>query len=85
MLNNPNFEFDNDESAVFVLSAWAELFNGFTPDSHQPRLHNVPSLVEELVTIAELWANTPYLKIHTKTILPVNVSSKVDSRASRAS
>lgn len=68
MLNNPNFKFDTDESEVFLLSAWHELFNGFTPDSYQPRLHNVPSLVAELVSISKLWANKDHLKIHRETI-----------------
>lgn len=68
MLNNPNFKYDVDEAAVFVLSAWRELFDGFTPDSNQPRLHNVISLVDELVTVSELWANSPYLKVHAEKI-----------------
>ena len=70
MLNNKNFDLANepDGAALFVLSAWHELFHGFTPDSYQPRLHNVPSLVEELVSISELWAHSPHLKVHSQQI-----------------
>ena len=35
-------------SSVFLLAAWHELFDPYTPDSFQPRLHNVASLIEEL-------------------------------------
>lgn len=44
-----------DTGLIFVLSAWHELFHGFTPDSHQPRLHNVASLVDELLDIGLRW------------------------------
>lgn len=62
MLINPNFELVADESAVFVLSVWHELFYGFTPDSCQPRLHNVPSLIDELAAVAARWATEPLFK-----------------------
>lgn len=35
-------------SSVFLLALWRELFDPLTPDTYQPRLHNVPSLIEEL-------------------------------------
>ncbi len=44
--------FIKDEASIFLLSSWEELFHGFTPDSYQPRLHNVASLVEELVDMS---------------------------------
>lgn len=68
MLKNTNFDFVTDESAYFVLSAWHELFHGFTPDSSQPRLHNVPSLVRELVGIAGHRLSEPRFQIHIKKI-----------------
>jgi hypothetical protein len=70
MLKKSNFDFDLDEdlSALFVLSAWHELFDGFTADSYQPRLHNVPSLIEELVAISKLWKNSLHLKVHADQI-----------------
>lgn len=45
--------------ATFLLAAWHELFHAFTPDSWQPRLHNVSSLVEELVDMARRWKQQP--------------------------
>jgi hypothetical protein len=40
------------DGSVFLLAAWNELFDPFTPDSFQPRLHNVASLVEEIGDIS---------------------------------
>ena len=37
-----------NEPTVFAISAWHELFDPFTPDTCQPRIHNIPSLVREL-------------------------------------
>ena len=63
-MNNTNFDPVNDEAASFVLSSWHELFYGFTPDSYQPRLHNIPSLVEELLTVAKLLVTEPRFRGH---------------------
>lgn len=41
-----------DEGAGFLVRAWRELFEPHTSDTFQPRLHNVPSLVEELEDLA---------------------------------
>lgn len=38
--------------SVFMLSAWHELLDPFTPDTFQPRLHNVASLVHELADVS---------------------------------
>jgi hypothetical protein len=38
--------------SAFLVASWRELFDPFTPDSFQPRLHNVATLVEELADIA---------------------------------
>ncbi|MCC9654905.1 hypothetical protein [Rhodopirellula halodulae] len=52
--------------SVFLLAAWHELFYGFTPDSFQPRLHNVPSLIEELIDIGNLWQAEPRNAAHVE-------------------
>jgi hypothetical protein len=44
-------------ASAFLLQAWQELFDPFTPDSYQPRLHHTASLVEKLENIAG-WAET---------------------------
>ncbi|MCR9233900.1 MAG: hypothetical protein NXI29_23115 [bacterium] len=36
------------QESSFLLAIWNELFDPFTPDSFQPRIHNTPSLIEEL-------------------------------------
>jgi hypothetical protein len=41
-----------DESAAFLTASWRELFDPYTPDTFQPRLHNVATLVDELVALA---------------------------------
>ncbi len=56
----------NETGSIFLLAAWHELFYGFTPDSFQPRLHNVASLVEELVDIGQLWQREPRFASHIK-------------------
>lgn len=43
---------DEYSSSVFLLAHWRELFDPLTPDTYQPRLHNLPSLVEELGTVS---------------------------------
>lgn len=56
----------NETGSIFLLAAWYELYYGFTPDSFQPRLHNVASLVEELVDIGQLWQREPRFASHIK-------------------
>ncbi|QEG41268.1 hypothetical protein [Roseimaritima ulvae] len=41
-----------NDAALFLQAAWRELFDPFTPDAYQPRLHNVQTLVVELTDIA---------------------------------
>jgi hypothetical protein len=45
----------NGGASAFLLQTWQELFDPFTPDSYQPRLHHTASLVSELGEVAE-WA-----------------------------
>lgn len=40
------------EPSVFLISIWKELFDPYTPDTFQPRLHNVTSLVDELCDVS---------------------------------
>jgi hypothetical protein len=48
-LDDPDFS--KSTASTFLLASWHELFHAFTPDSNQPRLHNVASLVDELADI----------------------------------
>ena len=63
-----DFDFSSNQSSVFVLSAWHELFYGFTPDSYQPRLHNVASLIQELVDVGARWLRQPLLQSQVQKI-----------------
>ncbi len=59
--NNPDLANDGKS---FLVAAWHELFYGFTPDSYQPRLHNVASLIDELVHIGSIWEDEPRYAVH---------------------
>lgn len=67
MWMDEDFSVPND-ATLFLMSAWHELFHGFTPDSFQPRLHNVASLIDELVDIANHWRSEPRNESHIKLI-----------------
>lgn len=41
-----------NDASNFLIAAWHELFDAFTPDSFQPRIHNIPSLVSELENLS---------------------------------
>lgn len=62
-------DFSKHVASTFLISSWHELFYAFTPDSHQPRLHNVPSLIDELADISERWQKEPRLQSHVEKIL----------------
>lgn len=69
------------EASVFLIDAWKELFNGYTPESYQPRLHNVPSLVGELVEVAHYWNRDDRFQHHIKNIqdeLKATILSETD-------
>lgn len=73
-------DFDNADS-VLLISCWHELFDGYTPDSFQPRLHNVASLVEELVQIAQWWQREPKASVNVKPLkaeLAASIKSERD-------
>jgi len=63
-----NTDYSENVASTFLLSAWHELFEGFTPDSFQPRLHNVPSLVEELVDLSRLWKGEVRMAPHIEKV-----------------
>ncbi len=48
-------DFSKHTATTFLLASWHELFHAYTPDSNQPRLHNVASLVGELADISDRW------------------------------
>jgi hypothetical protein len=56
------------ESTAFVLLLWQELFGEDTPDTYQPRLQNLPALVEELHEVAKLATSTSQWAVHLKEI-----------------
>lgn len=64
MWSPDDLDFTSNVEATFLLSAWHELFYGFTPDSNQPRLHNIPSLIQELADIGAWWHEDSRLKHH---------------------
>lgn len=41
-----------NQGSSFLLAVWTELFDPFTPDSFQPRIHNVASLCDELCDVS---------------------------------
>jgi hypothetical protein len=54
MLLEPSlFSEEHDQFTSFVFARWHEFFDEFTPDSFQPKLHCLPSLLDEALQIAE--------------------------------
>lgn len=41
-----------NDASNFLIAAWHELFDALTPDTFQPRIHNIPSLVSELENLS---------------------------------
>ena len=68
MWSPTNADFSNHVSSTFLLSAWHELFHAFTPDSNQPRLHNVASLIAELADISRRCVDEERFHTHVKKI-----------------
>lgn len=57
MLLNPDlFAEERDPFTSFVMARWHEFFDEFTPDSFHPKLHCLPSLLDESLQIAERYA-----------------------------
>lgn len=61
-------DFSKHVASTFLISSWHELFYAFTPDSNQPRLHNVPSLIDELADISEHWQKEHRFQSHIEKI-----------------
>lgn len=61
-------DFSRHVPSTFLISSWHELFYAFTPDSNQPRLHNVPSLIDELADISERWETESRFQSHVEKI-----------------
>lgn len=59
---------NSTEPTAFILLLWQELFDEHSPDSYQPRLQNIPALVEELHSVAELAATSEPWRVHLKEI-----------------
>jgi len=62
-------DFSKHVASTFLIASWHELFYAFTPDSNQPRLHNVPSLIAELADISERWQKESRFQSHIERIL----------------
>jgi hypothetical protein len=81
MWSPKNLDFANDDGHAFLIAAWHELFYGFTPDSYQPRLHNVASLIDELVHIGGIWEDEPRYSDHVNGIqAELNEAIKAESK-----
>lgn len=57
----------NDDT-LFLLATWNELFNPFTADTYQPRLHNTATLVDELADVAQRACKSPIWTKHAHAI-----------------
>src|ERR1017187_10404548 len=57
-----------NEGAAFIVLAWEELFSHETPDSYQPKLLNIPALVEELGQISARAKRVKKWERHVKKI-----------------
>ena len=68
MWSPDELDFSKHIASTFLISSWHELFYAFTPDSNQPRLHNVPSLIDELADIGKRWQKEPRFQSHVAKI-----------------
>jgi hypothetical protein len=59
---------NSTEPTSFILLLWQELFDESSPDSYQPRLQNIPALVEELHSVAKLAVKSSQWLVHLKEI-----------------
>jgi hypothetical protein len=59
---------NSTEPTAFILLLWQELFDESSPDSYQPRLQNIPALVEELHSVAKLAVRSSQWLVHLKEI-----------------
>lgn len=57
-----------DPAAAFLACRWHELFDEYSPDTFQPKLFSLPSLVSEVVEIAQLQAQHEAWGKHRKSV-----------------
>lgn len=63
-----NVNFAINVESTFLIASWHELFHAFTPDSNQPRLHNVASLVDELADVSKRWCSESRFRNHVEKV-----------------
>lgn len=65
----------------FLLLAWCELFDDFTPDNYQPRLYHVPALVAEVADVSQRAITADRWKQHLDHLL-AELKTAVESETS---
>jgi hypothetical protein len=56
------------EGTVFLVLAWQEMFDAYVPDTFQPRLFNLPLLIDELRSVARRAEASPQWEPHMQAI-----------------
>src|SRR6266480_2244776 len=56
------------EGTAFLALAWQEMFDAYIPDTFQPRLFNLPLLVDELRSVATRAETSPQRHPHVQAI-----------------
>jgi hypothetical protein len=56
------------EGTVFLVLAWQEMFDAYVPDTFQPRLFNLPLLIDELQSVAHRAEASPQWEPHMQAI-----------------
>ena len=59
---------NSDQGTALLLLSWKEMFDPYTPDTFQPRLYNLPALVEELRDLASRTRNDERWQPHQKAV-----------------
>jgi hypothetical protein len=67
-LPDQNILLGSDPTTMLLLLCWKELFDPYTPDTFQPRLYDLPALVNELRTIAVRARNDERWRGHQKAV-----------------
>jgi hypothetical protein len=82
-MNLPDKELmiSSPEGTSFLALAWNEMFDPYTPDTFQPRIFNVPSLVRELGMFAAKAEKAPRWQAHVQAIQQ-ELAAALDSEGS---
>src|SRR6266480_4411088 len=56
------------EGTAFLALAWQEMFDAYVPDTFQPRLFNLPLLIDELRSVARRAEASPQWEPHMQAI-----------------